>query len=175
MDPNLFAIDWERALEVLGAIVLMSFFVERALALLFENRWFVDRFTGRGIKEPVTFAVAFAVCRNWDFDALSVILVREKTQLWGHLVTAGIVAGGSKASLKFFHDVVGAMSTAERERQAFSKLKTGTHDPHAGGPPPSGQPPAQAPTAQSTVALVAKPPEAHEPPTQPTPSAEGRG
>lgn len=123
MDPNLFAIDGERLAEVLGVIVLLSFFVERALALLFENKLFVDRFGSRGIKEPITVLVAFGVCRYWDFDALSVILVKEKTQFWGHLLTAAIVAGGSKASIKFFHDVLGAMSSAEKERQTIAKSR----------------------------------------------------
>ncbi len=120
MDPNLFAIDSERLLEVLFTIVVLSFLIERALALVFENAWFVERFTGKGVKEPITFAVAFAVCKNWDFDALSVILVKERTQLWGHLLTAAIVAGGSKASIKLFHDVLGIQSSAEKKRQEIS-------------------------------------------------------
>jgi hypothetical protein len=39
MDPNLFHIDLERLFEVLMAIVVLSFFVERALSLLFGHRW----------------------------------------------------------------------------------------------------------------------------------------
>jgi hypothetical protein len=123
MDPNLFAIDGERLLEVLFAIVVLSFLLERALAILFENRWYVKRFGGKGIKEPITVLVAFMICRHWDFDALSVLLVKETTQVWGHLVTAGIVAGGSKASLKLFHDVLDIRSSADKERQAIVDAK----------------------------------------------------
>jgi hypothetical protein len=39
VDPNLFHIDWERTLEALVAIVVLSFVVERACAILFESRW----------------------------------------------------------------------------------------------------------------------------------------
>lgn len=125
MDPNLFAIDGERLFQVLMGIIVLSFLVERALAVLFENSWFVARFASKGVKEPITVGVSFAVCRYWDFDAVSVILVQERTQLWGHLLTAGVVAGGSKAAVKLFHDVFNVMSSAERARQAKpEKAKT---------------------------------------------------
>lgn len=100
-------------IEVLTAIVVLSFLVERALAVLFENRWFVEKFASRGIKEPISVLVAFAICRSWDFDAISIILTSDHTRAWGHLVTPGIIAGGSKASLKLFHDVLDIRSTAD--------------------------------------------------------------
>ena len=99
MDPNLFAIDGERLLEVLGGIVILSMFIERSLSLAFEHRWFMP-FVEKGVKEPIAFAVSFAVCRYWDFDALSIVFVQEHTQFWGHLLTAGIVAGGSKGAMQ---------------------------------------------------------------------------
>jgi hypothetical protein len=43
MDPNLFHIDFERLMEVLITIVILSFFVERALSLLFESKAFIYR------------------------------------------------------------------------------------------------------------------------------------
>jgi hypothetical protein len=58
------------------------------------------------------------VCRHWDFDALSVLFGKPSSQLWGHIVTGAIIAGGSKASLVLFHNVIGAMSSAEAERRA---------------------------------------------------------
>jgi len=122
MDPNLFAIDNERLMEVLFSIVVLSFFIERALALVFESRWLADKLSRRGLKEPISFVVSLLVVRFWDFDAFSVIFTKEKTQLWGHILTAAIVAGGSKASIKFFHGL-GAMSTAESERQRIVKAE----------------------------------------------------
>jgi hypothetical protein len=119
MDPNLFAIDGERLLEVLFAIIFLSFLVERALAVVYENRWFLEKTKGHSVKEFITFGVSFAVCRSWDFDALSVLFVKEKTMLWGHVITAAIVAGGSKASIKLFQDVLDIKSNAERERLAI--------------------------------------------------------
>lgn len=134
MDPNLFAIDNERLFEVLVAIVVLSFFLERALALVFESQWLVNRLSKKGLKEPITFLVAFGVVRFWDFDAFSIIFVKEHTELWGHVLTAAIVAGGSKASIKFFHGVVGAMSTAEQDRQAISKARAKAEETLAARP-----------------------------------------
>jgi hypothetical protein len=45
MDPNLYHLDWERTLEVLATIIVLAFVVERALSLLFENRWWLDAST----------------------------------------------------------------------------------------------------------------------------------
>lgn len=151
MDPNLFAVDGERLFEVLMMIIVLSFLLERALAIPFEHRWLGAPLARKGLKEPITVAVAFLICRHWDFDALSVLLVRENTELWGHLLTAAIVAGGSKASIKLFHDVLNTMSNAELERR---KVKDGL------GPavPVSVAPPAPAPSA------------APQPPPQPAPA-----
>jgi hypothetical protein len=124
MDPNLFAIDAGRVAEVLLAIIVLSFFVERALALVFEHRLFSRKLARRGLKEPLALLVSFVVCRYWDFDAISVLFVKEHTQFWGHLITAAIVAGGSKASTKLFRDVLGVMSSAERERRKLAEDTT---------------------------------------------------
>ena len=39
MDPNLIHLDYEKLFEVLITIVIFSFFVERALSVVFEMRW----------------------------------------------------------------------------------------------------------------------------------------
>lgn len=48
IDPNLFHMDWERTFEVLIVIILLAFIVERALAIIFESRFFIDRQSGSG-------------------------------------------------------------------------------------------------------------------------------
>ena len=88
MNPNHIVIDGQRLAEVLTAILVVSFFVERALAIVFEHRWFVDRFSEKGIKEPVAFAVAMGICRYWQFDAVSALFGREQVLFWGEVVTA---------------------------------------------------------------------------------------
>ena len=119
MDPNLFHLDYERAFEVLMTIVVLAMIIERTLSILFESRPFIKKTEGKsGIKELITFAVCCFVCIYWQFDAISVLIVSsDKMTIPGMVITAGIVAGGSKGSIKLFKDVLGFMSSAEKERK----------------------------------------------------------
>jgi hypothetical protein len=121
MDPNLFHLDWERTFEALATIVVLSMFVERGLALLFEHRWYLSRFDQRGFKEPIAFAVAIGVCVYLKFDALAIVVLREQVTPLGMVLTAGVVAGGTKGSIKLFHDVLGWKSTAYRQARGETR------------------------------------------------------
>lgn len=129
MDPNLFHLDWNRVGEVLIAIVIMSFLVERALAVLFGTRLFVERTSGKGIKELIAFIVGVVVCLLWDFDAVSMIFLKENVTWYGAVVTGGVVAGGSKASIKLFRDWMGFRSSAEVKKFEESKRPAGKQEP----------------------------------------------
>ena len=116
VDPNFFRVDLERAFELMVALVLLSLFLERALAIIFEHRWYLDNLDGKGFKPVIAFGAALYVCWYWQFDAVSVIVLREQTDWPGYLITAGVIAGGSKASMKLFHDFLNIRSTAMRQR-----------------------------------------------------------
>ena len=118
MDPNLFHLDWERTFEVLSAVVILSFIVERGLALIFEHRLYVEKAAGKGLKEAVSFLLSLGICVYWEFDALSMIILAEQTSFPGYIVTAGVIAGGSKASVKLFRDILGFQSTAYQQAKA---------------------------------------------------------
>ncbi len=120
MDPNLYHLDYERLFEVLVTIIVLSFFVERALAVLFEHRKFIDKLKETGVKEVIALVVSIAVCIYWDFDAVSMTILAERTSLPGHVLTGGIIAGGSKASIKLFRDLMGVMSDAEKSRKGLT-------------------------------------------------------
>lgn len=163
MDPNYFNMDFGRVSEVLLAIVVLSFIIERALSILFESRFFienveykvtrskteelfseptsatasapsgtsfepivkVERKAPSGIKEVIALAVAIGVCYFWKFDALSVIMPVHPKETWqGILITAAVVAGGSKASLKLFADWMDIRSSATKEIKAFKQQET---------------------------------------------------
>lgn len=117
MDPSLFRIDWEVLAEAMAAIIVLSFFVERALSLVFEHRLYIEHLDEKGLKEPIAFGLSYAVVAGWQFDAMAVILKADETSWWGYLVTAAIVAGGSKASIKLFHDLLDVKSRSLRARQ----------------------------------------------------------
>jgi hypothetical protein len=178
MDPNLFHLDWERTFEALVGIIVLSFLVERACAVLFESRWWISRFedarvgklpesnenapsgkissaadnsaapvaenpssagkvnTGESagpakqktlagqrypLKEFLGFALSLIICWVWKFDAVSIIMLSERTKLVGIIVTAAVVAGGSKASIALFHNLLKVRSSANEERK---KLRT---------------------------------------------------
>ena len=124
MDPNLFHLDWGRVGEVLIAIVILAFLLERALAVLFESRFFIKRWKEKSLKELIAFVVAALACWYWDFDAVSMIFLKEKVTILGMVITGGIVAGGSKGSIKLFRDVMGFKSTAQSLKEAEDKIKT---------------------------------------------------
>lgn len=128
MDPNLFHLDWARTIEVLAAVVVLSFILERALSMLFEWRHFVNKFDKKGFKEPIAYIVALIVCIYWDFDAVSMIILSESTSLLGEAVTAGIIAGGSKGAVKLFHEVLKMQSTALREAKQNNSQSAGRVD-----------------------------------------------
>ncbi len=121
MDPNLFHLNGERLIEVFFAIVILAFILERALAVLFEHRSFVKRAKGKGLKEIIAFVVAALICWYWEFDALSILFPKEHVTIYGELITAAVIAGGSKASIKLFRDVIGAKSTAQAAKDAKDK------------------------------------------------------
>jgi len=116
MDPNLFHLDWERTFEVLATIVVLAFIVERALSVLFENRWWLKKLDAKVSKELIAFVVSAGACVYLRFDALSMVVLTPRTGTFGELLTGAVIAGGSKAPIKLFRDVLDFQSTASRER-----------------------------------------------------------
>lgn len=143
MDPNLFHLDWERTFEAVTTIVVLSFFVERALALIFENRRLMRVFDNSGMKEPIAFVVSTWLCWQLKFDALSIIILTDSMSAVGYAITGAVVAGGTKASIKFFHGMLGVYSNAmgakierkkkEQELQQVSEPNVGGVSPAAAG------------------------------------------
>lgn len=153
VDPNLFYMDFERVSEVLLTIVVLALVIERALALLFESRWFIERVTyevrrqgalttegegepgtgpiaelkprNRGVKEAIALGVSLLVCWNWDFDAISILLPvsHSAMTLLGMFITAMVIAGGSKGAAKLFSDWLGIKSSAQKEVDSFKEKR----------------------------------------------------
>ncbi len=107
----LFHLEWDVLAEVLFTIIALSFFVERALSLVFEHRAYLLFAKDLGLKEPIALAVSVLVVQYCDFDALAILLRRETSDFFGFLITGAVVAGGSKASIKLFHDLIKAKSS----------------------------------------------------------------
>ncbi len=144
MDPNLFHLDYDKVFEALITIIFLSLFIERALAVLFESRFFIFRTESgdviakmkdlakddpkyaevikkkkkSGIREIIALVVSILVCWYWDFDALTIIFVSsDHMQIWGYILTGFVVAGGSKGSIQLFKNWMGIKSSAEDSRK----------------------------------------------------------
>ncbi len=149
--PDLFHIDYGRLMETLVTIVVFSFFIERALAVIFESQIFIDwaeakparkitkkdqegnpqEYTKpahpkkKGVRELISIIVSIGFCFAIRFDAITIILQSsDKMAFWGMILTGLIIAGGSKASIALFHNVMGVMSSAEKVRKETLKKQS---------------------------------------------------
>ena len=120
-------------------LILSSFIVERSLAVIFETRFYIQRYgTNKAIK-PVA-AIVFAIVYVVAFDINISDVMRQSDggiaqtgYSWSGdimhiiqnaviiLVSAIFIAGGSKASLKLFRDVWKIKSADEAMRTAEIK------------------------------------------------------
>lgn len=71
-------------------------------------------------KELITIGLSFAICLFWKFDAFSFLMpVSQTKDTWfGELLTAMIIAGGSKGAIKLFSDWLQIKSSAQVEIDA---------------------------------------------------------
>ncbi len=117
IDPNLIHVDWERTFEAITLVIIFAFVVERALAVFFESRVFIEKLDRDGLKELIAILASIFVCVMWKLDAPGMfMLTTEKTTIPGYILTGLVVAGGSKASIKLFHDLLGVKASAYDKR-----------------------------------------------------------
>ena len=126
MDPLLFAINGDLVVEVLTMIVLLSILIERALAIVFEWRPILRKIDEKGVKGPTAFITALVVVGTYKFDALAIIFSEENQSYFGYIITAAIIAGGSKGSMKLFREWMGFKSNALVELEEEKKKEKET-------------------------------------------------
>lgn len=151
LTPDLFHIDYGRLLETLVTIIVFAFFIERALSVIFESQLFIDwaeakpkRYVmkrnksgvheevtkpaqpkKKGIRELISILVSIGFCFAIRFDAITIILQSsDKMAFWGMILTGLIIAGGSKASIALFQNLMGVMSSAEKARKDMKNQTT---------------------------------------------------
>jgi len=94
-------------LDSLMLVTIFAIILERSLALVFEQKRISRVLKGKGLKEIIAFFVCFAVCKLWEIDVISSIMSLPEGKTLGFILTAAAIAGGSKASIKLFQDVIG--------------------------------------------------------------------
>ena len=105
---------YSHLLEVSGSLsqlVVLAMLLERALALLFEYKWFrVLSDKVPGLKTPIAFLAAWFSCHWVGFDVLVKLFPSQEPvaqpSAIGILITAAIVAGGSAGAITLFQGVL---------------------------------------------------------------------
>lgn len=115
MDPLQFAIHSDVITEALATIVVIAMILERSLAPLFEWSTFMEFHKKyRGLKEPIAIVISISVTTFYGFDSVAIILSQDQNSLLGYIITGGVIAGGSKGSIKLFRDWMGWKSNARK-------------------------------------------------------------
>jgi len=123
MADGTIAVNGDEVLKILWIATVLAFMIERALAVIFEHRlWFTarDRFHLKGFKEVIAILLAYGLCAWSKFDILALMFHKDSGQL-SLILTALIVAGGSKGAIKLMQDFLGVKRTME----GAAKSKTG--------------------------------------------------
>lgn len=115
-------------------LIALSLILERGLSVVFEYRWYAKYFTGKGLKTPIAFALAWAICASYSFDIVQILFVQAHSTIAGIFLTAAVAAGGSKVAISLFQGVLGLSNLARTERhhaiisQAQAKTKQAEAD-----------------------------------------------
>ena len=128
MDPLLFGMNSDVVGEVIGTIVVLSLFIERALAWVFGWRLVAEAINGKGFRAPISAGVSIATVWLYGFDAMAIIFQEEQATWVGYLITGSIVAGGSQGSMKLFQDFLGWKSDATKEYEERKKKEKAKED-----------------------------------------------
>lgn len=100
---------------VLAVVVVFAMILERAAVVLFEwSLWtrLREKLPVLGLNTPIAYIIALGICSHTEFDALLQVFP-SNGQTWdgpfsiGSLVTAGVIAGGSKGAIRLFQGVLG--------------------------------------------------------------------
>lgn len=102
---------YQQVLGALALIVVLAMVLERALSVPFEWGLVKDFLDRTKLRAPLAFLAAWAVCWQMKFDLLAV-LASNKAGTWnafsiGVLMTAAVIAGGSKGAVLLFQGVLG--------------------------------------------------------------------
>ncbi len=107
--------------EVLLVFLVLSAIFEIALTPIFNSRYFLGRFDGKGVKIPLTLILALLVIWKYDLDVLRDVLValgyKASPTFWGQVITAFLIAGGSDGVFRLFTKL-GIRNPTEMKKKA---------------------------------------------------------
>lgn len=106
---------------VLVKFVVLSVVFEAAMTPIFNWRFFLRHFEGKGVKTPLVVGLAFLIFWSYDLD-----IIRDLLKIWddtvnlslgGQFITALLIAGGSDGVFRIFTKL-GIRNPAERAEKA---------------------------------------------------------
>lgn len=102
---------YQQVLGGLALVVVLAMVLERALSVPFEWGFLKDFLERTKLRSPIAFLAAWAICWQMKFDLLAA-LANNKAEIWnafsiGVLMTAAVIAGGSKGAVLLFQGVLG--------------------------------------------------------------------
>lgn len=106
-------------LGALGRLVVAATIVERALAFIFEHKWFIGLFMKQvpdpddttklvlesrvpGLKGLIALACSIGISFGYGFDILHVLFGTTTADSIGMLITGFVIAGGSSGAIAIF-------------------------------------------------------------------------
>ena len=108
--------------RVLFVFLVLSVVFEVALTPIFNWRIFMAHFEEKGLKMPITVALAFIVFWGYGLDIIGDLLTAlgnpTGRSLGGQILTALLIAGGSSGVFQIFAKLGIRMNTEERKRKA---------------------------------------------------------
>ena len=78
------------------------------MSLIVEHRWY-KKLDGKGFKAVLAFITSLMIVWQADLDFVAIVFHQDASPR-GLVLTAMVIAGGSKAAIKFMKDVVGIRS-----------------------------------------------------------------
>lgn len=94
----------ENVASVFALLIALSVVIERGLATLFNWKYYAKYVGGKGLKVPISWGVSFLIAKEVPVDLVAMLFNGDATVL-GQVLTAGLLAGGSKKVAETFGDL----------------------------------------------------------------------
>ena len=98
-------INFQGLFVILVGFVVISIVLEESLGVLFEWKYYKNRFAGKGWKTPIKVLAAFLLCYFYGLDFIANLLkamnMSDSSESFiGRSITALFLAGGSSTAFK---------------------------------------------------------------------------
>ena len=119
---------------VLFKVLVLAVILELALHRIFDNRWFIRLFEGRGLKSIVTVAGALVLVQTFAIDLTADLVnifedsTKHQADSFGKFLTALIIAGGSSTVFRLYRAIgirppFAAEGDSGVERRDFGRVR----------------------------------------------------